>query len=97
MLNRANAIDDLMRRNRLTARAQNDWVALKTDLNQLANAYNVSWQWNQRNQPIGSNTGAANRPYRLSDAQVGAIIARIETRANAYRTSADAALDQSRA
>lgn len=46
VLNRATRIDNFMRRNRLDANAQNDWVALRSDVNQLASAYNITWDWN---------------------------------------------------
>jgi hypothetical protein len=43
-LNRASQIDDFMRRNSLDARTQNYWSSMRVDLNQLARAYNVTWQ-----------------------------------------------------
>lgn len=92
VLNRAGGIDAFVRRNRLTVRAQNDWTALKTDLDRLANAYEVSWNWTTQ----GGSTGVAGRPYRLNDTQVEAIINRVEQRAGDFRRSADQALDQSR-
>jgi len=45
ILDRAAHIDQFMRRNRLTTRAQNDWSALRASLDQLAQTYNVSWGW----------------------------------------------------
>lgn len=92
VLNRASGIDGFVRRNRLTQRAQNNWSALRTDLDRLAAAYEVSWRWDGQ----GGATGVTRRPYRLTDAQVEAIISRVESRAEAYRRSADAAMDQSR-
>lgn len=47
VLNRAVFIDRFMTRNTLTVSAQTRWTSLKTDLNTLANYYNVSWNWNQ--------------------------------------------------
>ncbi|HVG38816.1 MAG TPA: hypothetical protein VM870_05990, partial [Pyrinomonadaceae bacterium] len=47
LLERASRIDDFMRRNRLTTRAQSDWNVLKGDLDQLAGAYGVNWNWNR--------------------------------------------------
>lgn len=46
VLNRANWINDFMLRTRLSGRAQTDWAALRTDLNELARIYNVTWNWN---------------------------------------------------
>src|SRR5436305_9299758 len=45
VLRQATYIDDFMRRNRVSYRASNDWTTLKGDLNQLASAYNVAWNW----------------------------------------------------
>lgn len=45
VLDRAASIDDFMRRRGLTERAQDEWSALRTNLDQLAAAYNVTWQW----------------------------------------------------
>ena len=42
----ATRIDRFMQRNRLNANAQNDWLALRSDVNQLASAYNITWDWN---------------------------------------------------
>jgi hypothetical protein len=47
VLNRAALIDRFMERNTLTVSAKTRWTSLKTDLNTLANYYNVSWNWNQ--------------------------------------------------
>ena len=44
VLTRATQIDDFMRRNTVDVRAQNYWTSIRTDLNQLANAFNLSWQ-----------------------------------------------------
>nr|MBA3241409.1 hypothetical protein [Acidobacteriota bacterium] len=49
VLQRAAYIDEFMRRNNLTRRAENDWLLLRTDLNELASAYNVAWNWNTNN------------------------------------------------
>jgi hypothetical protein len=46
VLNIANRIDRFMQRNRLTANAQNDWIAMRSDVSQLAAAYNINWNWN---------------------------------------------------
>lgn len=46
VLNIATRIDNFMRRNRLATTAQNDWVSLRSDVNQLAAAYNINWNWN---------------------------------------------------
>jgi polyhydroxyalkanoate synthesis regulator phasin len=51
VLRRANYIDDFMRRNNLSRRAQNEWSVLRTDLNELASAYSVAWNWDTNTLP----------------------------------------------
>jgi len=46
VLDRAARIDQFSRRYPLSERAQREWATLKTDLDELATAYNVSWRWN---------------------------------------------------
>src|SRR5205085_10686989 len=48
VLRQATYIDDFVRRNSVPYRVANDWTALKSDLNQLASAYNVAWNWDVR-------------------------------------------------
>lgn len=45
VLTRAAAINGMMGRFELTDRAQSDWRLLRNDLNELARAYNVVWEW----------------------------------------------------
>ncbi len=44
VLDLAASIDDFVRRNQLDARSLNYWSSMRVDLNQLARAYNLSWQ-----------------------------------------------------
>jgi hypothetical protein len=48
VLRRAERINNFMERQRLGGRAENDWVALRGSLDDLAEAYNVSWSWTDR-------------------------------------------------
>ena len=45
VLDRAARIDNFMRRRGLSEGAQNEWAALRANLDQLAEAYSVSWRW----------------------------------------------------
>ena len=45
VLTRAARIDGMMSRSTFTDRAQADWRLLRNDLDELARAYGVSWQW----------------------------------------------------
>lgn len=105
VLDRAAAIDGFMSRQRLSGRAEEDWFALRTRLDELAQAYNVSWRWGGpvsvagggSTVPYGSAVpygGAA--PYRLSDKEVERILRSIENQSKRFRSSLDSALDRSR-
>ncbi|HEY0761344.1 MAG TPA: hypothetical protein VGD61_03145 [Pyrinomonadaceae bacterium] len=45
VLDGAAEIDRFMERRLASERAQRDWSAVRQDLRQLADAYNVSWRW----------------------------------------------------
>ena len=45
VLERAARIDQFMQRHPLSTSAQRDWSAVRTNLDELAQAYNVSWGW----------------------------------------------------
>jgi len=45
VLDRAARIDGFMRRRGLTGKAQNEWSALRANLDQLAEVYSVNWRW----------------------------------------------------
>jgi hypothetical protein len=66
---------------------------LKANLDELAQAYDVSWRWNAYS-PIGSPV--SEEPYRPNDKDVEQIIHRIEKQSDDFRASLDSALDKSR-
>ena len=45
VMTRAASINGMMTRFELTDRAQSDWRLLRNDLNELARAYGVVWEW----------------------------------------------------
>ena len=45
VLRRSVSIDSFMQRHQLTVQAENDWLAVRRDLDDLARAYNVTWNW----------------------------------------------------
>jgi predicted glycoside hydrolase/deacetylase ChbG (UPF0249 family) len=92
VLQRASRINTFMTRYPLDARVQGDWATLRTDLELLANAYNISGQWGGD----WSTTPLVELPYRVSDKQVEELIHRIEAQSDAFRKSLDSALDHSR-
>jgi hypothetical protein len=95
VLERATRIDGFMSRYPVTSKAQNDWAALKTNLDELAGAFNVSPRWaGSRPYPVPSLV--SDVPYRISDKEVEQIIHRIEKQSDRFRSALDAALDKSR-
>ena len=100
VLRQASVINDFMNRNRLNQRAVSDWALVRSDLDALARAYNVTWDWTQTGSTYGNPTYGTptygNQPYRISDRQVDALIARIENEADRFRASLNNSLDRSR-
>ncbi|HZI46383.1 MAG TPA: hypothetical protein VFD75_01235 [Pyrinomonadaceae bacterium] len=104
VLERAARIDDFMSRNRLSAKAEDDWANLKTNLDELASAYNVSWRWGDNRadyrpapeviEPAG--TTVAGVPYRVTDREVERILKQIEQQSDRFRSALDSSLDKSR-
>jgi len=92
VLQRASRINTFMTLHPLDGRVQGDWATLRADLELLANAYNVSWQWGGefRTPPL------VELPYRVSDKQVEELLHQIEAQSDRFRKSLDTALDQSR-
>ncbi|HEX8116244.1 MAG TPA: hypothetical protein VF521_03160, partial [Pyrinomonadaceae bacterium] len=100
VLRQAAFLNDFMMRNRLDMQAMNDWTTLRADLDALARAYNVTWDWTRQ---TGSNSGYGNSggsgptgvAYRIGDRQLDAIIRRIENGADRFRADMGNALDRS--
>ncbi|HEX8559181.1 MAG TPA: YMGG-like glycine zipper-containing protein [Pyrinomonadaceae bacterium] len=102
VLRQAAFLNDFMMRERLGAAASNDWTTLRADLDALARAYNVTWDWTRQTGAGsgygntgygGAQTGAA---YRINDRQLDALLRRIENGADRFRASMGTALDRSR-
>lgn len=47
VLDRAARIDRFMQRRQLSSTAESDWQLLRTDLDSLATAYNIAWDWSR--------------------------------------------------
>lgn len=92
VLNRAAALNNFMKQNRLSARSERAWGYLKTDLDTLATYYGVRYDWNAA---INNNTGIYVKPYRVDDRQVQVILNRIETRTDNFKRRMDNNLDRS--
>ena len=92
ILQEASLVNGFMTRNRLNAQTQNDWAAVRTDLNALAKAYGVSSQWNQQTLPQAN----PSQSYRLSDSELNQLIRRIEASGNTFSASLTSAFDLNR-
>ena len=92
LLQKASLVNSFMARHRLNARVQSDWSSLRTDLNSLATAYGVSWQWDLATFPIGN----PSRPSRLTDSELNQLIQRIDTGGDTFRSSLTEAFGQTR-
>jgi hypothetical protein len=104
VLDRAARIDNFMSRNRLSSKAQDDWSTLKSNLDELASAYNVSWRWEgyrsdyprpSVDYPSGTPV-VGGVPYRVSDRDVEKILKSIEQQSDRFRSALDSSLDKSR-
>ena len=45
ILRRSVSIDSFMQRHQLAVQAENDWLTVRRDLDELTRAYNVTWNW----------------------------------------------------
>jgi hypothetical protein len=80
VLDRAALIDSFLVANRVGAGTRRDWQTLRSDLDQLALAYNLNWQWSS-----GSTSGSGNP--NLNDAQLRQLIQRIDSRTTSFSRS----------
>jgi hypothetical protein len=87
ILQKASIVNGFMTRNRLNVQTQNDWTAVRTDLNALASAYGIGWQWTQQTPPSMSS----NRSLRLSESETNQLIRRIAAGGDSFRSSLNAA------
>ena len=95
ILQKASLVNGFMTRNRLSTQVRNDWALVRSDLNALANAYSVTWQWNREVLPPANSS----RPMvtgRLSDSELNQLIQRIETGGETFRSSLTDAFSRSR-
>jgi outer membrane lipoprotein SlyB len=86
VLRRASVIDDSMMRDPLDTATQQAWQSVRVDLNDLARAYGINWNW----------TAAPGTSYRVDDKQVQQLLNQIATKAGRFDKSLDRAFDSSR-
>lgn len=90
ILQKASPINSFIDRNTLNPRVKNDWASVRTDLNTLASAYGVSWQWNE---PTSMKVDS-NRSFRLSESELTQLIQQIENGGDKFRVSLTDAFDR---
>ena len=83
ILQKASPINSFIAQNNLNPRIKNDWSSVLTELNTLASAYGVTWQWNQLT-PMKVD---ANGSFRLSESELNQLIQRVENGGDTFRVS----------
>ena len=83
ILQKASPLNRFITQHTLNPRVKNEWASVRTDLNTLANAYGVSWQWNQLT-PMKVDS---NRSFRLSESELTQLIQRIENGGDKFSVS----------
>jgi len=84
VLRRAQVVDDFMQRHDLSPAAESDWGAVRADLDNLALAYQVRWDW--RGEPVVAREG---------DKDVKNLVRNVESAADRFKTSLKASLEDS--
>jgi hypothetical protein len=77
VLDRAAQIDSFFVNNRIGAGTQRDWQTLRSDLDQLASAYNLNSQWRTGGYPANGNAS-------VNDYQLRQLIQRIDSRTTTF-------------
>ena len=78
VLDRAALIDTFFVNYRVGAAAERDWRTLRSDLDRLAAAYNMNWQWTT------GTPGTSDGYYPTNDLQLRQLVRRIETRTSNF-------------
>ena len=85
VLDRATPIDNLFANNRGNRSGTfGDWQRLRSDLDQLAQAYNLDWQWNSDSNYTGGYQGGSYNNSTLTDIQLRQLIQRIDSRTTTF-------------
>src|ERR1051325_5408764 len=107
VLEKATPIDNLFANNRGSRSGTfGDWQRLRSDLDQLAQAYNLNWQWNNTSGDTGAYPGGTYNNSNLTDIQLRQLIQRIDSRTTTFsrnfrydlnrQNTNDRSLDQAR-
>jgi YMGG-like Gly-zipper len=89
VLDRAALINNFLLNNQIGRAAQRDWELLRGDLDQLAQTYNLNWQWDTTGTTGNTgNTGDTGyNSYSLTDPQMRQLAMRIDTRTATFARS----------
>jgi hypothetical protein len=79
VLDRAALIDNFFVNNRLGSGSRREWQMIRTDLDQLANYYNLNPRWNS-----GGGVGTGNNDYQLNDFQMRQLVDRLNVRSATF-------------
>ena len=83
ILQNASPINSFITQNTLNPRVKNDWASVRTNLNTLASAYGIGWEWNQ----LAPMKVDSNRSFRLSEIELTELIQQIENGGDTFRVS----------
>jgi 23S rRNA maturation mini-RNase III len=86
VLSRAYYIDSFMRDYRFTTGAESQWRLIRTDLDTLANYYNVTWNWNRQYSPMSKFDQMLTGTYRLNTSQSDDVRAIVDRAATSFYT-----------
>ncbi len=87
LLDRATPIDNFFANNRIGSGTMRGWQTLRSDLDQLAQAYSLNWQW-----PTSDSSGSY--PTNLTDAQLRQLVQRLDSRTTTFSRSLRVDLDR---
>ena len=88
VLQTASPINDFISSRRFDVPTQTDWASVRRNLEELASAYALNWQW----QPLP--TVSASGSNRLSDRELDVLIGRIENGGDQLRSSLTDSFDR---
>jgi hypothetical protein len=80
LIDRGAEIDTFFANNRLGGGSRREWQAIRADLDQLANYYNLTPRWSSGGISTGDSGYNNNNNYQLSDYQMRQLIDRLNTR-----------------
>jgi uncharacterized membrane protein len=85
VLEKGTPIDNLFANNRGNRSGTfGDWQRLRSDLDQLAQAYSLNWQWNNTSSDTGAYQGGTYNNSSLTDIQLRQLIQRIDSRTTTF-------------